>query len=105
MPLKVRDVHRALLAKGFRESDKKNSDHNYYILFYNGKRTHIYTKISHGEKELHDQLCAAMARQIRLNKRQLHDLVECPLTYELYIKFLMETAHLKAETGREPMAE
>lgn len=100
MPLKVRDVDSALRKKGFQESGKKNPDHTYYILFYNGKRTGIFTKISHGEKELRDGLCSLMARQIKLTRRQFDEFVDCPLTYDLYVRILVQASELDESEDR-----
>src|SRR5205823_4623038 len=54
-------------------------------LWVDGKKTRIYTKVSHGEKEIPDNLLGAMARQLNLNKKQFLELVDCPLTREIYV--------------------
>jgi hypothetical protein len=90
LPQKVRDVDKALKKKGFQESGKPNPDHDYYVFHYKGKKTQVITKISHGEKELHDRLCSRMAQQLRLNTRQFHDFVDCGLTYEAYVTILVQ---------------
>lgn len=91
MPLKVRDVIRALTKKGFREAE---GDHRFYFLWHNGRRTAIRTKISHGESEIHDKNCGSMARQIKLNRSEFDEFVECPLTAELYVELLIRAKHL-----------
>ena len=100
MPLKVRDIDSALRKKGFQESNKKNPDHIYYFLYHKGNKTRIKTKISHGERELHDGLCAAMAREIKLTRRQFNDFVDCPLTYELYVRILVQASELDESEDR-----
>jgi hypothetical protein len=44
VPRKARDVKKALKLKGFREEER---DHWYYFFYHAGKKTDIYTKISH----------------------------------------------------------
>lgn len=88
MPQKARDVKKALKAKGFEESDKR--DHFYYFFHHGQQKTNIFTKISHNSSDISDNLCSQMARQVRLNNRQFNDLVECDLTHEGYIEILMQ---------------
>jgi len=66
MPRSAREVAANLERKGFRADD---GDHTFVRLFVDGKNTGIRTKISHGEKEIHDGLLAQMARQTRLVKK------------------------------------
>lgn len=92
MPQKARDVAKALKEKGFKEESKR--DHIYFFLYYNGKKTHIRTKISHGESEIHDKNCSFMAREIRLSNPQFRDFVDCPLKGPEYLKLLVDAKHL-----------
>ncbi len=47
----VKDIEKALLTKGFEKgSSKQKSHHNFYYFIYNGKRTDVYTYLSHGAK-------------------------------------------------------
>ena len=94
MPQKARDVAAALQTKGFRESANKRRDHHYYFFHYHGKKTNIFTKISHGESEIHDRNCSFMAKQMKLNNAQFKDFVDCPLTPEKYLKILVDSKHL-----------
>jgi len=95
VPQRARDVDGALKTKGFKEKPKR--DHIYYFFYYKGKKTHIFTKISHGENEIHDKNCSSMARQIKLNNAQFRDFVSCPLTPEQYLKFLLDSEYLKEQ--------
>jgi hypothetical protein len=90
---KARNVKQALLAKGFRE-DKR--DHYFYFFHYNGKKSNIYTKISHSSisSELSKPLCGLMARQIKLSGQQFQQLIDCPLTKDMYIDILVAGRHL-----------
>jgi predicted RNA binding protein YcfA (HicA-like mRNA interferase family) len=92
VPLKARDVQAALLKKGFQKAD--NKDHQYFYLYTNGKKTSINTKISHGEKKIHDQNCSNMAKQMRLTNGQFRDFVQCPLTGDAYLRILIDGNHL-----------
>jgi len=85
--LKTLKIEKGLLRKGFA---KENSNHKFFHLFINNRRTNIYTKISHGKKEIDDYLIGRMASQTGLTKNEFIDLIECPLSYEDYIKLLIE---------------
>jgi hypothetical protein len=87
---KVRNVVSALCKKGFREDLKR--DHRYYRLFYGGKKTLIYTKISHGETDLDPWHFSQVARQISLNNSQFREFITCPLSGEQY---LLESAEFQ----------
>ena len=66
----------------------KENDHTFFHLWVDGKKTRVYTKVSHGEKEIPDNLLGAMARQLNLNKKQFLELVDCPLTHDAYVTTL-----------------
>lgn len=85
MPKKARDVIAGLTQKGFQA---KENDHTFLHLFVDGRKTAVYTKVSHGEKEIGDKLLGLMARQIRLSRREFLDLIECPLSHDAYIVLL-----------------
>jgi len=91
MPREARDVEAALQKKGFKRREGKDA---YYHLYVDGKKTPIFTKISHGEKEIHDGLLGAMSRQMQLSKRQFGDFVDCPLTMEAYILLLRQSGKI-----------
>jgi predicted RNA binding protein YcfA (HicA-like mRNA interferase family) len=94
MPRSARDVAANLERKGFVPDE---GDHTFYRLFVNGKNTGIRTKISHGEKEIHDGLLSQMAKQIRLAKKEFLELVDCPMTESRYLQLLRERGHLPQE--------
>lgn len=82
MPRKPADVERALLNKGFR---KKEGDHHFFIYHSKaGRKTAVFTKTSHGEREISDHLLGKMAKQVRLSNREFDDLVDCPLSRDAY---------------------
>lgn len=88
---KTRDVSTNLCKKGFR---KKENDHTKFHPYIDGKRTGIYTKISHGETEIHEPLIRSMARELRLNKEQFLGLVDCSIDGDQYISILKENGDL-----------
>ena len=82
MPRKQVDVERALLAKGFQSKD---GDHHYFIYHSRaGRKTRVFTKTSHGSREIDDNLLSMMAKHCRLSNKEFGQLVECPLTRESY---------------------
>lgn len=93
MPKDAKDVGAGLEKKGF---IAREGDHTFYHLHVGGKKTAIYTKISHGEREIGDRLIAMMARQVGLNKRDFLDLVDCPLTIEAYLALLRAAKRIDA---------
>lgn len=86
--MRVREIDASLCKKGFERNDK--SDHIRYILYVDGLKTGIMTKISHGENEIGDGLITAMSRQLKLSKNQFQDLVKCPLSKEAYKQILQD---------------
>jgi|WetSurMetagenome_2_1015567.scaffolds.fasta_scaffold387458_1 hypothetical protein len=91
MPGDAKKVIKGLLQKGFQE---RNSKDVYYHLYVNGKKAAIFTKISHGEKEIHDGLMGAMARELKLKKSQFLDLINCPMSHEEYLALLRSANHI-----------
>jgi hypothetical protein len=95
---KARDVKRALLAKGFREDP---SHHWYYRFYHEGKKSPIYTKISHSATDLSKMLCGAMARQMKLTSPQFEEFVECTITAEKYTTILISGKYLPLEENQK----
>ena len=90
--LKTRTVKSSLLNKGF---EQRENDHDFFHLYYNGKKTSIRTKVSHGESEIDDHLIDQMKKQTKLTKSEFLDLVNCPLSKDEYFKILLEAGHIK----------
>ena len=91
MPRDAKAVATGLSTKGF---VLREGDHHFYSLVVRGKKTGIFTKISHGAREIPDGLLGQMAKQTRLAKKDFLDLVDCPLSAEDYLKKLSENGHL-----------
>jgi predicted RNA binding protein YcfA (HicA-like mRNA interferase family) len=95
MPRDAKEVAANLKRKGFTPNE---GDHTFYRLFVDGKNTGIRTKISQGEKEIHDGLLGQMAKQTRLVKKEFLELVDCPMTLERYVELLRERDYLPKQT-------
>ena len=82
-------IDRALKKKGF---EKTSGDHSFYTLEVDGKRTPIFTKLSRGSgyKVYGDSLLGLMARQLKVSKGDLLDLIDCPLSGEMYVEKLRD---------------
>jgi predicted RNA binding protein YcfA (HicA-like mRNA interferase family) len=96
MPRDAKNVAAGLAGKGFILRD---GDHHFYSLVVGGKKTGIFTKVSHGEREIHDGLLAQMAKQTKLVKKDFLDLVDCPMSAADYLKKLRDGGHLPQEDG------
>jgi len=88
MPRKQVDVEKSLVMKGFQAS---KGDHNYFHYYSkSGKKTRVFTKTSHGAREIDDSLLGSMARQLKLCRRDFERLVDCPLDRDTYEQKLIE---------------
>lgn len=90
MPRSKKDVIRCLLKKGFTEEPKR--DHIYFTVHgSDGRKTIVYTKVSHGSgKDISDGLLSAMRKQMRLEKREFEEYMNCSLSKEDYLRILKE---------------
>ena len=81
-------TYKNLKKKGFVDSFNHSIDHKYLELYHKGKLI-LYTKVSHGsKKDLGDFIIKQMSMQCKLNKKELMDLVNCPLSQVGYFKIL-----------------
>lgn len=87
MPIKARDVEHSLPRKGFLRRQSKDI---YFSFRFADKDWGISTFISHGANEIGDPLIAKMAKQVKLSKRDFVQLVECPMSYDDYLRRLRE---------------
>ena len=93
MPKDARDVRSALLKKGF-INDRSPGD-RHFVLIVGGVKTSIWTKISHGEKEIDDNLLGYMAsRQMKITKRQFVDFIDCDMDGAAYVVELRQKGHI-----------
>lgn len=85
--LDAKKTYKNLKSKGFIDSPTRSDDHKYLELYHNN-RLILYTKISHGEKDLGDFLIKQMSHQCKLSKSEFMDLANCPLSEEAYFQIL-----------------
>lgn len=88
---KKNNIINSLTKKGFRPD---NRGHKYLYFYVNGKNTGIFTFVSWGSNEINDYLIGKMSFQVRLEKKQFIDLIECPLSEEEYIAELIRKGEL-----------
>lgn len=86
MVVKFEKIDRSLRKKGFQCDDTSN--HIRYRLYVDGKKTPIHTMISHNRRPIPDNLLSSMARELRITRAELQDLIDCPLTEEAYVRIL-----------------
>jgi len=80
--LETREIRSNLRKKGFEES--LSGDHVYLHYYVQGKKSSIFTKISHGRREVGDSLIGPMAKQLRLSKNDFVEFAKCRITQEQY---------------------
>jgi hypothetical protein len=83
--IKVKVIEKALGRKGFRTSQ---GHHRFHYLYHQDKKTCVYTKTSHGHREVGDTVIACMADQLHLSTGDFRRLVKCPMTKEEYLQNL-----------------
>lgn len=94
MPRKQSEVEKSLTAKGFRP---RTGDHNYFNYYSKtGKKTAVFTKTSHGAREIDDSLLGCMARQCRLSRGDFDRLIDCPLDRDTYETKLISAGAIAA---------
>ena len=98
MAFKFGDVSRNLQRKGF--ALDPNAHHSYLCFYRNGKKTRLYTYVSHGKSgdDVGDAIVRSMKRQLGLGTmQQVRDLVECPMDEATYIAELIKSGKLAPE--------
>ena len=94
MVIEREKIRAALEKKGFK---RKNTDHDYYSLFVNGKKQNVYTKLSRAPKykDYGDELLAQVSRQLGLTKKELADFVDCFLEHGPYVELLKQRSRIR----------
>jgi hypothetical protein len=90
--VRVASIAAALLRKGFVEERR---DHKYYFFQVGGKKTSVFTFISHGERDANDWILGQIARQLNLTKSEMLRLIECSLSETEYRDLLIERGRIK----------
>lgn len=92
LKIKTRRICSALKKKGF---ESEESHHTHFWFYHNGLRTHIKTRISHGDEEYGDGLLSAMKKQLQLDSmKDLEDLIDCHMSQIDYTKHLQDKNQL-----------
>ena len=94
--LDAKKTYKNLKSKGFQDAPNRSDDHK-YLEFYQDEQLILYTKISHGEKDLDDFLIKQMSHQCKLPKSDFMDLANCPLSKKNYIDILKEQGLIPIE--------
>lgn len=93
-----KDIEKALLAKGFEKgSSKQKSHHNFYYFIYNGKKTNVYTYLSHGSKaDTYDaNLMNKIKHQLKFeDSKTAESFFDCPFKEEQYIAMLRKAGEI-----------
>lgn len=91
----VKDIISVLKKKGF-ELNPEKDHHQYYFLFdKDGKKTHIYTYISNGESECNNFILGQIKKQLKFKERDnFEKFLNCPMSYEMYLRMLTEDEEL-----------
>lgn len=86
---KQRDVEASLRKKGFRQ---REGDHSFFVYHRasDEKKTSVFTKTSHGAKEVDGFLLGQMAKQCHLARNEFLSLVDCTLDQSGYEARLRE---------------
>jgi predicted RNA binding protein YcfA (HicA-like mRNA interferase family) len=82
MPRKQSEVEKSLTNKGFQAREGDHSYFNYYSKA--GKKTAVFTKTSHGAREIDDHLLGRMSKQCKLSRADFDRLIDCPLDRDSY---------------------
>ena len=95
MPRKQGEVEKGLERKGFQRG---NGDHNYFHYYtQKGKKTRVFTKTSHGNRELDDGLLGKMSKQCKLSKSDFERLIDCPLDQAAYEQKLIAAGFVASQ--------
>jgi hypothetical protein len=95
----VKDIEKALLAKGFEKiSSKQKSHHNFYYFIHDGKRSDVYTFLSHGAKstEYGSNLMNKIKQQLKFQDSKIAEkFLDCPFKKEQYVDMLKNAGELE----------
>ncbi|MBU1360853.1 MAG: type II toxin-antitoxin system HicA family toxin [Gammaproteobacteria bacterium] len=97
MPRKQDEVEKSLLRKGFSVAQGDHHYFQYYSLA--GKKTRVFTKTSHGMREIGDGVLSMMAKQCKLTNKEFGRLIECPLDRSTYELGLIEKGFVEPPTN------
>ena len=83
-----KEIASILQKKGFQLSNKKDH-HNFYYLNIDGKKSSIYTYLSHANKDYSGPLLSQIKKQLNFDsKKDLENFLDCSFSREDYIQML-----------------
>ena len=89
-------IQGALLRKGFRVGEKH---HHLLVLYVDGQKTAIRTRLSHSRMDYGSALLARMKDQLQLpNVGELLRLIDCPMEHQQYVTLLRDRGKLPPST-------
>ena len=88
MPLKIRNLHRALTRK-LKADVEHGSNHDLYDVLDDSGHTVATTALSRSYREVSDDIAGEIAKDLGVSNRFLRDLVRCPGTREQYLEIVM----------------
>lgn len=92
---KSKDLEKTLVAKGFELNPAKHS-HRFFSLIIDGKRSPIFTFVSHGSKTYGKELMSEIKKQMKFTSpQQLDQYFDCSMSGNDYINMLKEQGIIK----------
>lgn len=77
----------ALKSKSF---EVRQGGHTKFFLLVDGGKTPINTFISHSDRKVDSARLRQLATELRLDVKELLDLIDCPLSGEAYVALLKQ---------------
>lgn len=90
--LKPNQINNSLTAKGFKV---RQSKHIFYNFYFGEKKTHIFTFMSHGARDIDDYLISKMANQVKLDKNEFVEVIECTIKKDELLQIYIARNELK----------
>lgn len=87
MPIRSSDLER--MYQGKLGAELRVGKHRIYTIWHDGRKLAI-TEISHGSMEYSESLLGRVAKQLKVNRRQLQDLLDCPMSRSDYVAHVLE---------------
>lgn len=88
-PIPTKDIKKSLLSKGFQAEEGRR--HLRLRLYINDKATCVVISLSRGITEYGNELLGWVKKESGLDTlRQVTDLIECSMSYEVYVEYLRE---------------
>lgn len=87
--IKAKDLARVLQKKGFQLD--QGARHQQYYFYYQGEPTLIRVSVSRGSNsEYSKKLLNLVIKEMKLDKTQFEEFVQCPMTEDMYAEQLIK---------------